>query len=150
MFFSKKVTPVDDLDAPGTVIGKGIYLEAARMSGQESVRIDGVFKGNLEIDGSLVLGDEGSIEGDVRATYFLVAGEVNGNISCDTQLHFASTSKVIGDVQASSLVVDEGAQVSGRYIVSGERIPAASLEERQEYNGPPDLRLVDGYASDDM
>ncbi|MCL2456227.1 MAG: polymer-forming cytoskeletal protein [Defluviitaleaceae bacterium] len=125
MFFFKKPAAVSDLDSPTTIIGEGVYLEAARMKGHESVRIDGVFKGNLEVDGSLVLGDCGSITGDVRATYFLAAGEVNGNIACETQLHFASTCKVVGDVQANSLVVDEGAQVSGRYIVRGNKTAAA-------------------------
>jgi len=121
MFFLKKGDPVNDLDAPSTIIGKGVYIEAARMTGNESVRIDGIFKGNIEIDGSLVLGDSGSITGDVHASYFLAAGEINGDVVCDTQLHFASTCKVSGDVQASSLIVDEGAQVSGRYIVSGRK-----------------------------
>jgi cytoskeletal protein CcmA (bactofilin family) len=132
MLFFKKPAAVNDLDTPSTIIGEGVYLEAARMKGHESVRIDGIFKGNIEIDGSLVLGDSGAITGDVRATYFLVAGEVNGNIACSTQLHFASTSKVVGDVQANSLVVDEGAQVSGRYIVSGSQPANPALVDRQE------------------
>ena len=131
MFF-KKAAVTSDLNAPSTVIGKGVYLEAVRMSGQESVRIDGIYKGAIEIDGSLVLGDSGCINGDVNANYFLVAGEVNGNITCDTQLHFASTARVFGDIKASSLVVDEGSQVSGRYSVGSERIVPASLSSREE------------------
>ena len=121
IFLKKPSTVANNLDAPSTIIGKGVYLESARMTGTESIRIDGIFKGNIEIDGSLVLGDCGSITGDIRANYFIVAGEVNGNIACETQLHFASSCKVIGDVQAGSLVVDEGAQVSGRFIISGMR-----------------------------
>ncbi|MCL2528381.1 MAG: polymer-forming cytoskeletal protein [Defluviitaleaceae bacterium] len=115
MFFKKVAT--QELNAPNTVIGEGMYLEAARMTGQESVRIDGVYKGAIEIDGSLVLGDSGSVTGDVQANYFLVAGEMMGNIECHTQLHFASTAKVTGDVYAQSLIVDEGSQVTGRYRV---------------------------------
>ena len=141
MFF-KKANVTSDLDAPNTVIGKGVYLEAARMSGQESVRIDGIYKGKIEIDGSLVLGDSGSITGDVNANYFLVAGEVNGNITCETQLHFASTAKVVGDIKASSLIVDEGSQVTGHYNVGVERIMPASLGDREER-----LRLLNSEES---
>ncbi|MCL2048115.1 MAG: polymer-forming cytoskeletal protein [Defluviitaleaceae bacterium] len=136
MLFFKKNEELSSLDSPTTIIGEGVYLEAAQMKGHESVRIDGVFKGNVEVDGSLVLGDCGSITGDVRATYFLAAGEINGNISCETQLHFASTCKVNGDVQASSLVIDEGAQVSGRYIVNGPENKPAVITEQAE---PPKL-----------
>jgi len=129
MLFFKKAAATSDLNTPGTVIGKGVYLEAARLTGDESVRVEGIFKGTIEISSSLVLGDSGSITGDVRAGYFLVAGQVNGNIMCDTQLHFASTSNVVGDVQSASLVVDEGAQVSGRYIVSGDKLQPAALSD---------------------
>ena len=124
MFFKKAAVTTAELDAPGTVIGKGIHLEAARMTGQESVRIDGMYKGLIEIDGSLVLGDSGSITGDVKSKYFLVAGEVNGNIHCEGQLHFASTSKVTGDVFTQSLIVDEGSQVTGRYNVGEKKLAA--------------------------
>jgi len=131
MFF-KKAIATSELDAPNTVIGKGVYLEAIRMSGQESVRIDGIYKGAIEIDGSLVLGDSGSITGDINANYFLVAGEVNGNITCETQLHFASTAKVMGDIKTSSLIVDEGSQVAGRYSVGSDKIAPANLTSREE------------------
>jgi len=124
MFFKK--VAAQELNAPNTVIGEGMYLEAIRMTGQESVRIDGIYKGAIEIDGSLVLGDSGSVTGDVQASYFLVAGEMMGNIKCHTQLHFASTARVIGDVHAQSLIIDEGSQVTGRYRV-GE--PKSTLDE---------------------
>jgi len=115
MFFKKVAEQA--LNTPNTVIGEGMHLEAVRMTGAESVRIDGTYKGNLELDGSLVLGDSGVIHGDVEASYFLVAGEMTGNVKCHTQLHFASTAKIVGDIEAQSLIVDEGSQVSGRYKV---------------------------------
>ena len=129
MFFKKVAT--QELNAPNTIIGEGVYLEAARMTGQESVRIDGVYNGLVEMDGSLVLGDTGSINGDVNVNYFLVAGEMNGNINCNTQLHFASTAKVDGDIVTQSLIVDEGSQITGRYRVGTPRSEAALQAENQ-------------------
>ena len=122
MFFKKVAEQA--LNAPNTVIGEGMSIEAIRMTGAESVRIDGTYKGNLELDGSLVLGDSGVIHGNVDASYFLVAGEITGNIKCHTQLHFASTAKVVGDIEAQSLIVDEGSQVTGRYRVGQPKSPA--------------------------
>ena len=132
MFFKKAAVDSADLNSPNTVIGKGVYLEAVRITGQESIRIDGMYKGAIEIEGSLVLGDSGSIVGDVDANYFLVAGEMNGNIKCTTQLHFASTAKVVGDIQTPSLIVDEGSQVTGRYLVGVNRLPTEALLDREE------------------
>ena len=134
MFFKKSAAPAAGLDTPNTVIGKGVYIEAARLSGNESVRIDGTYKGLIDIEGSLVLGDEGSITGDVRANYFLVAGQIDGNITCTSQLHFASTAKIFGDVNAASLIVDDGAQVSGVYKIglSGAVNESVAIEESYE------------------
>ena len=114
--FSKKSAPAE-IDSPNTVIGQGILIEAVKLTGNDSVRIDGEFRGNVDMQGSLVLGETGTITGEVRASYFLVAGEVNGNIYCDTQLHFASTARVLGDVYTPNLILDEGSQVTGRYNV---------------------------------
>ena len=132
MFFKKSATNTAALDSPNTVIGKGVYIEAARMAGTDSIRVEGVFKGNIQVEGSLVLGEGGSILGDVDANYFLVAGEMIGNIKCNTQLHFASTAKVKGDIQTSSLIIDDGSQISGRYIVGVDRMDPSTLEARDE------------------
>lgn len=121
MFWKKKPAQVASLDSPNTVIGQGVYLEAVRMTGQEPIRIDGMYKGMIEVEGSLVLGDSGSIVGDVSAGYFLVAGEMTGNITCTSQLHLASTAKVEGDIHTASLIMDAGSQVSGRFIVGNDK-----------------------------
>ena len=138
MFFSSKKALPAEIDSPSTIIGAGITIEAARITGADSVRIDGDFKGSVELQGSLVLGETGTITGDVRANYFLVAGEVTGNIYCDTQLHFASTARVVGDVNTPNLVLDEGSQVTGRYNV-GEVPQAPTYVE----NPPEDDILED-------
>jgi cytoskeletal protein CcmA (bactofilin family) len=105
------------VDTPNTVIGKGITLEAAKLTGQESVRIDGVFKGDIDISGTLVLGEECSVTGDIHARYIVAAGRVNGHMRCDTVLHMAATTRITGNVEAESLIVDEGAQIEGTYKI---------------------------------
>lgn len=120
--FRKKSVVAAKIDTPGTVIGKDVQIEAVRLTGQESVRIEGTYKGFVDLEGSLVLGESGSITGDVRANYFLVAGEVDGDIYCSTQLHLVSTAKVIGNIQAPSLIVDEGSQVTGRFIIGADTV----------------------------
>jgi len=122
MFFNKNTTKVSELDAPSTIIGKGVHLDAAKLSGNDSIRVDGTFKGILETTGALVLGDEGVINGNVYADYFLAAGEVNGDIECTTQLHLAHTAKIWGNIKTASIIVDEGAKVSGVYSVGEDKI----------------------------
>ena len=115
MFSKKNLTA--QMDAPNTIIGGGAVLEAVRLTGNDSVRIDGIYRGNIDIEGSLVLGDTGSVTGDISAKYIVIAGRVNGNIRCESMLHFASTARVTGDIETQALIVDEGSQISGQYYV---------------------------------
>ena len=129
MFFKKSPNGnPSDLDTPTTVIGEGTKIEAAMLSGDRTVHINGYYKGTIDINSSLVLGDTGVIIGDVTAKYFLVAGEVTGNILCSSQVHLASTARIYGDVVALSMIVDEGAKISGRYIV-GDNLSNSNVVE---------------------
>jgi len=132
MFWKKTPVATAELDSPDTIIGKDVYLEAICLTGQKSVRIEGEYKGSISIEGSLVLDDGGIITGDVIANYFLVAGEVNGNIRCATQVHLVSTAKVVGDIHTPAIIVDEGSQVSGRFIVDEERKSPDALLNGEE------------------
>ena len=140
MFFRKSsATHASDLDAPATVIGEGTRIEASLLTSQRSVRINGYYKGVIDIDSSLVLGDTGIIVGDVTAKYFLIAGEITGNINCTSQVHLASTARVFGDVAAASIVIDDGAKLSGRYII-GENLRNSTIVEGIS----ADFRFLDG------
>ena len=120
----KKKTVATQVEVPGTVIGKGITLESALLTGKESVRIDGIFLGDVDLDGSLILGETGSIEGAVRAKYIILAGLVRGNIESET-LHVSPTARINGDITTQSIIVDEGGQLNGRYQV-GKRAGGGS------------------------
>ena len=140
MFFRKSsASHASDLDAPATIIGEGTRIEASLLSSQRSVRINGYYKGIIDIDSSLVLGDTGIIIGDVTAKYFLIAGEITGNITCTSQVHLASTAKVYGDVVAATMVVDDGAKVSGRYVI-GENMRNSTIVEGIS----ADVKYLDG------
>ncbi len=107
-------------DTPSTIIGKGITLEAARLTGQESVRIDGNFTGDIDMEGTLILGDTSHVTGNVHARYIIAAGLVEGHLRCDTVLHMAASARIIGDVETQALIVDEGSQISGKYKVGSD------------------------------
>ena len=122
----KKKAAAPQVELPNTIIGDGITLESALLTGKESIRIDGTFYGNIDLDGSLILGDTSVVEGSIHAKYIIAAGKIVGNIDCDTTLHVSHTAQINGDIKANSLIVDEGGQLNGGYRV-GET-PALSAE----------------------
>jgi cytoskeletal protein CcmA (bactofilin family) len=107
----------DEFTRPtGTVIGKGFTIQASQLVGQEaeSMRVDGVIQGNIEMDGVLNLGESGRVEGDILAESARIAGAVYGSIQCRYALHLTDTAEVTGDIQTETLIIDKGAILHGR------------------------------------
>ena len=112
MMFGKG-SKVEESALTGTIIGEGIRLEAALFSGTGSIRIDGEFKGDMDIDGSVIIGETGHVTGNIKAKYTLLAGTVMGNTFCSGTMHMASSGRMTGNIEANSVVVDEGANFNG-------------------------------------
>ena len=123
--FGKKTEKAKS-DVPNTVIGQGITIEAALLTGDESVRIDGTFFGNIDLNAKLILGPTGRIEGKIRAQEMQVSGEIEGNVECGESLRIGSTAKVNGDIKTPRASVDEGGQLNGRYMVGEAPSPSTT------------------------
>jgi cytoskeletal protein CcmA (bactofilin family) len=124
-----------------TIVGKGTKITGGSMTGDSSVRIDGEFFGMIDIGGDLILGENGRIEGDIRARNSMIAGQTrSGLVVCSDSLHIVSTGAVYGDIQVGSLVVDEGAVFIGNCKMQ--------KSEAAEYIGTKDVRYeLPEYAS---
>ena len=96
-----------------TFLGEGITLRAQRLAGSESVRIDGHFIGDIDLDGYLQVGEPGRIEGNLQVSYALIAGEITGNILCRATVHLSATARVYGDITTGRIIMDEGSAFYG-------------------------------------
>lgn len=111
MFKAKKENTNSSITS--TIIGEGIKVEGAIITGAGSLRVDGEFFGDVRIDGDIIVGETGYIKGNIRVNHALVAGKIDGNVISHSGVHLASTANLNGNVDASALVVDEGAIFSG-------------------------------------
>ena len=103
----------DSLMTTNTVIGDGITIESTKISGSGNIRIDGCLIGELDIDGNLVIGETGHMQGDIKINHVLIAGKMDGNAYCREGIHLASSAQLNGNIETSTLVIDEGAKFSG-------------------------------------
>lgn len=115
MFGAKKVNNT----ITSTVIGDGIQINGAMLRGTGGVRIDGEYVGDIEINGNIIIGETGIVKGNIRVSHALVAGKVEGNISCTSGVHLATTAKLYGNIDATALIIDEGAIFSGNCRMDG-------------------------------
>lgn len=97
----------------GTVIGLGAVFDG-HLDTPESVRVDGTINGNCNCKELLIVGVEGKINGDITSQNVIISGKVEGDIIANGKLELLSTGKLVGNITARSLVVDEDACFDGR------------------------------------
>ena len=102
-----------DSSTTNTVIGEGIKIDCMRITGAGSIRTDGYLIGELDIDGNLTIGETGHVQGDIKVNHVLIAGKMDGNVFCRAGIHLASTAQLHGNIETTTLVVDEGAIFTG-------------------------------------
>jgi cytoskeletal protein CcmA (bactofilin family) len=74
-----------------------------------SFRIDGYFKGRIESESTLIIGERGKVEADIVVNYVLINGEFKGSIKAGEKVEIHSRGRVSGSVQTPKLIIEEGA-----------------------------------------
>lgn len=102
-----------------TVIGQGAKLEGNLISAA-SLRIEGSVKGTVTADGDVIVAPEADVSADIRATNVTIAGSYKGNITAGGTLELSTTAKVEGNISCRSLIVNQGAILSGQSMMGAD------------------------------
>ena len=95
-----------------TIIGEG-YTFTGELQGSSVIRIEGKIIGNVNVEGGVVLGEKGSVEGNIITKSAIIYGTVNGNIET-IQLEIKKTGHVKGEITTNTLEIELGAQYNGK------------------------------------
>ena len=126
-----------------TFLGKETAFEG-KLSFHGTIRIDGRFKGKITKGGNLIVGEDGIIEADMHVSYIIVRGEVHGNITSDQRVDIRAPGKVFGNIQAPTVVIDEGVIFEGKtsmYRAKEAEEKTSDPITSDEYQGGPPSQL---------
>ena len=84
-----------------------------------NLRINGKFEGTLDTKGKLMVGHKADITADIVGENIAIAGSIKGNIRATKILQCESTARLMGDVEAPRLSIEEGAIINGRLHMTG-------------------------------
>src|SRR5580765_4534637 len=87
-----------------------------RFSGE--LTFDGKLEGDITSDGSLNLGDNAVVKGNITATAVVVRGKINGNITAREKIDIKSRTELFGDIRAARLVMEDGVTFVGQTEVN--------------------------------
>jgi cytoskeletal protein CcmA (bactofilin family) len=102
-----------------TVIGPNANFKGIIQS-DGGLRVDGVFQGEIQLAGNLVVGETGKVMADIKVQNVSVSGMVKGTINTTGRLEILSTGKVWADISVASLLIDEGGFYRGQSMMPGE------------------------------
>jgi len=114
-------------------IGKGSVLEGS-INAPGDIRIDGVLKGKLTVKGRFVLGQSGTVEGEVECGSAVISGELKANIKSSQVLILKETAKLYGDIQTEKLSIEPGAMFSGKCAMGPVQQQKTTIPENKNSN----------------
>lgn len=77
------------------------------------MRIDGKVNGSIKLQGKLVVGEKGEVDGDVQCANATIAGTIKGRVNVSELMSMLATARVEGDVLTGKLSVEPGAEFTG-------------------------------------
>ncbi|MBI2908144.1 MAG: polymer-forming cytoskeletal protein [Chloroflexi bacterium] len=99
------------------------------------VKIYGMFNGEIETAGTVVVGKAAMVTATISAKDVAVAGTVRGNVTAAGRLEIFSGGKVYGNIASAALRIEEGGLFSGQSLMQEQRAesqlfkaPAAELK----------------------
>lgn len=122
----------ESLNGLDSLLGAGVDCEGrARVEG--TLRLDGTFRGSLEVGDTLIIGQTGSFTGTAVGREVVIAGRFQGEVLATEQVELQKGAHLEGDVLTRSFVIEPGVHFSGscrmEFSDSDEarlRIPAGS------------------------
>lgn len=95
-------------------------------------RLDGTLEGNIQLNGKLVVGDTGIVNGNILCMNANIIGTVNGNLSVKELLSLHATARVKGDILINKLSIEPGAVFTGKCCMLDEVRKQQQLAAEQQ------------------
>ena len=82
-------------------------------------RIDGILIGTINCKGRVVVGETGSVEGEILCQNADFSGKIKAHVKVSELLTLKETAKFSGDITTKKLAIEPGAQFSGTCHMEG-------------------------------
>src|SRR5438477_12251497 len=113
----KAASPSEDLN--------GFMDEGTEFTGElkfrDTFRIDGVLKGKVVSENTLIVGEAGRVEAEIDCGVVSIRGTVNGAIRGRQRIELLAGCKVQGSLTSPKLVIEEGAYFQGECDMAAGR-----------------------------
>jgi cytoskeletal protein CcmA (bactofilin family) len=92
--------------------------------------LEGKLEGEVNSDGTLIIGETGTVNGNVSAGTVSVRGKINGNITARDKIEIKSKAEVFGDIRSAKLAIEEGVTFVGKTEVNPNKLAPTAAPPR--------------------
>lgn len=96
-----------------SIVGPGMKI-VGDCSSDGTIRVEGHVEGSVKAAKSVVVGQKGTVLGDVATQDAIVAGRVEGSIRAESRVELQSSCQVKGNIESRRIKLDEGGRVDGQ------------------------------------
>jgi cytoskeletal protein CcmA (bactofilin family) len=114
--FEKRQKSYTDLLGKTNRISEGTIIRGD-INSSSDFRMDGSLVGNFQTKGKIVIGQSGSIKGDIICKNADIEGKFEGKIQVSETLNIKSKAIIHGEVICAKLSVEPGAEFSATCIM---------------------------------
>jgi cytoskeletal protein CcmA (bactofilin family) len=115
---SRAPAPSSGEDEVESTIGEHTTVDGTFKS-ENSIRIRGTVQGEIESRRSILVDAQANVNAKVTAETVTVAGQVNGQIFCTGRVELQPSGRVVGEINAGTLIMQEGAFFEGNLKMGG-------------------------------
>jgi len=106
-----------------TILGPSVALRGELTSDEDMV-IEGQFDGTLHVgEHCVTVGAQGQVKAEIQASRVIVQGAVTGNITARERIEIRKTGRVLGDLMAAGIAIEDGAYFKGSIEILREDTP---------------------------
>ena len=116
-----------------TVISRGVKIEG-KLSCSGSIRLDGEVQGDISSQSTVIVGENGKVNGQINADSITIGGKVTGTVRAKEKIVLEAKANLKGDVITKILSVEAGAVFNGNSKM-GE---SGNVSETKEFPKPGD------------
>ena len=109
-------------DSISTFLGSQASVDGT-IEFQGTIRLDGKVKGKIKSDGgTVIVGEKAVVDAEVFVGTAIIMGELRGTIDAEERIEVYPPGRVVGDIQAPVISIEEGGLFNGNCAMKNTSI----------------------------
>jgi cytoskeletal protein CcmA (bactofilin family) len=119
-----------------TVIGRDAFVRG-KLRGEGDVVVAGRVEGEITVEGDVTLEASALVMAPITGTRVVIRGAVRGDVSASEVLELGKNARIVGNLKAPRIAIEEGALVRGQVTTGGAPVRANTSSVAQRARVAP-------------